>query len=167
MRSGGREMIPGKLVRFLEERANVAVSGTRDEELVPHVHRVSGWRIGKEAETITSLIPALFTPDLIEALQDNGSYAFTAEEIPTHETYQFRGQYVSHRPIESQDLSTVEEIRQRFVKGVRMMYPDVPVELLRNYVLQPDVAITFTVHEVYLQTPGPGAGSRISPPPEA
>jgi len=160
-------MIPGKLVRFLEERANVAVSGTRDEELVPHVHGVSGWRIGKDAETITSLIPGAFMRDLVESLQDNGQYALTVEEIPTHETYQFRGRYVSHRAIEPQDLSTVETIRQRFVKGLWVMYPDLPVELLRIFILEPEIAITFKVNEIYLQTPGPGAGSRISPPREA
>ena len=54
-------------------------------------------RIGKDAETITSLIPAAFTPDLLESLQDNGQYAFTVKKYrPTRPTSSVAAT-VSHR----------------------------------------------------------------------
>ena len=38
-------MIPGKIVRFLEQHANLAFAGTRDRDRVPYGHRVSGWHV--------------------------------------------------------------------------------------------------------------------------
>ena len=54
-----------------------------------------------------------------------------------------------------------------FVKNVRPLYSDVPEERLQSFVLKPGVAVEFEVQEVYLQTPGPGAGTRLVPPAEA
>lgn len=35
--------------------------------------------------------------------------------------------------------------------------------VLRAFTLKPHVVVAFKVEEIYLQTPGPGAGSRIVP----
>ena len=74
-------MIPGKIVRFLE-RANVSHAGTRDRDLVPHGHRVSGWTVGADARTLTILVPETARPHLIESLEDNGQFSVTIEEYP-------------------------------------------------------------------------------------
>ena len=91
-------MLPEKIVRFLE-RANVAYAGTRDANLVPHGHHVSGWTVGANAQTITALIPAASTPHLVDSLLDNGQFSMTTEEYPAHEAYQFKGNYVRHRAV--------------------------------------------------------------------
>jgi len=157
-------MIPTRLVRFLEEHANVAMAGTRDRDLVPYGHRVSGWRIGADGRTVTALISEQFTARLVESLEDNGELALTVEEYPSHETYQLKGRYLRHRPPESEDLAAIERIRQRFTKSLRQLYPDAPDDLLRAFTLTPRVAVEFEVREIYLQTPGPGAGTRLVPP---
>ncbi len=36
-------MIPGMILKFLQDRGAIAVSGTREANRVPHVHHVSGW----------------------------------------------------------------------------------------------------------------------------
>ena len=92
-------LIPGKLVRFLEQYANVAFAGIRDRDLVPFGHRVCGWRVGADQRTMTILVPDEFLPRLLESLQQNGELAVTVEEFPSHETYQFKGQYRRHRGI--------------------------------------------------------------------
>ena len=90
-------MIPGKIVRFLE-RANASAAGTRDRNLVPHGHRVSGWRMGVDGRTLIVMMPEGARRHLIESLEDNGQFSVTVEEYPAHETYQFKGRYLSHRP---------------------------------------------------------------------
>src|SRR6187402_2921836 len=50
-------MIPGKIVRFVEQQANTALAGTRDRNLVPSGHRVSGWQFDAEGRTLTAFIP--------------------------------------------------------------------------------------------------------------
>ena len=156
-------MIPGKLVRFLEEHANVAMAGTRNRDLVPYGHRVSGWRIGADGRTVTALISEQFTARLVESLEDNGELALTVEEYPSHETYQLKGRYLRHRPLEPEDLEVIERIRGRFAKSLRPLYPEAPDDLLRAFTLKPRLAVEFEVREIYLQTPGPGAGARLVP----
>ena len=61
-------MIPGKIVRFLEQHANLAFAGTRDRDRVPYGHRVSGWHVNADARTLTALVPEPFTVNSTLAL---------------------------------------------------------------------------------------------------
>ena len=159
-------MIPGKIIRFLEQYANVAFAGTRDRDLVPFGNRVCGWRVGSDQRTMTIFCPAEFQEQLVELLQQNRELAVTVEEFPSHETYQFKGHYLHHRGIQDGDVELVDRVRRRFVKSLRPMYPDAPEDVLKAFVSPPSLAVEFEVLEIYLQTPGPGAGTRIVPPME-
>ena len=159
-------MIPGKIVRFLEQYANVAFAGTRDRDLVPCGHRVCGWSVGADQRTMTAFIPEEFRPKLIESLQENGELAVTVEEFPSHETYQFKGRYIRDRNVLHDDVEIVDRIRRRFVRSLRPLMAHAPEEALNAFVAQPSLAVEFEVLEIYLQTPGPGAGSRLIPPTE-
>jgi hypothetical protein len=159
-------MIPGKILRFLEQHANIAFAGTRDRDLVPYGHRVSGWRVDANQGTITAFVPAEFTPRLLESLRENGELAVTVEEFPSHETYQFKGRYVGDRALRPDDVEIVDRIRKRFVRSLRPIYADVPEDALNAFVSDASLAIEFEVLEIFLQTPGPGAGTRIVPPAE-
>jgi hypothetical protein len=102
----------------------------------------------------------------MESLQENGELAVTVEEFPSHETYQFKGRYLHHRGLQDGDVEIVDRLRRRFVKSLRPMYPDAPEEILSAFVSPPTLAVEFEVLEIYLQTPGPGAGTRLIPPAE-
>jgi hypothetical protein len=162
--AGESVMIPEKILRFLEQRANAAFAGTRDRQLAPRGHRVSGWRVGGDERTMTALVPGQFTPHLVESLEDNGEFALTVEEFPSHETYQFKGRYLRSRPVQGEDAEVVNRIRERFVKSLKPVYADVPEAVLRAFILPVHLAVEFEVREIYLQTPGPGAGRRLVPP---
>jgi hypothetical protein len=118
---------------------------------------------------MTVLFPEPFNDRLVESLQANGHLAVTVGEHPTHETYQFKGRYVRHRPIVPEDFRSVTRARERFARAIRdAIPPGVPIEYVVNINLpDPTVAVEMDVHEVYLQTPGPAAGSRIHPSPDA
>ena len=154
-------MIPSRIVRFLEHDANLAFAGTRDRNLVPHGHRVSGWQIGTDRRRLTAFVAETFIEGLIEALEDNGQLALTIEEFPSHETYQFKGKFLRHRPIGESDLIIVERIRERFVKRLKPLNADIPVSILGDFILNPSLAVEFEVHDIFVQTPGPGAGGRV------
>ena len=158
-------MIPGKIVRFLEHYANLAFAGTRNAELVPSGHRVSGWRLDGDGHTLTALVSEQFTDHLVESLEANGEFALTVEEFPSHETYQFKGRYRTHRPLQPEDHEVVDRIRERFAKSVRRVEPNAPDHVLKAFILPPVLAVEFDVREIFLQTPGPGAGTRLVPPP--
>jgi hypothetical protein len=158
-------MIPGKIVRFLDQYANIAFAGTRDRNLVPYGHGVLAWRVGTDGRTLTALIAEPYTDHLLESLEDNGQLALTVEEFPSHETYQFKGRYVRNRPIEADDLAALERIYGRFVRSMRSLHAEIS-EYLATYPPKPALAVEFEVGEIYVQTPGPGAGARLVPPAE-
>jgi hypothetical protein len=60
-------------------------------------------------------------------------------------------------------------VRERFEKSIRNeLPPGVSPDFISQIAVPvPAVAVDIEVHEVYAQTPGPGAGARIHPPPEA
>ena len=161
-------MIPGKILRFLDERANAGFAGTRDAALVPRGHRVSAWLVDADGRTLTAFIPSSSAPQLVEQLEDNGRIACTFEEVGTHETYQIKGRYLSHRPPRPAEVDVANRIRERFAKSLRSLHLDERMAtMLAASVPPPTVAVEIEVHEVFLQTPGPGAGARIVPPPDA
>jgi hypothetical protein len=154
-------MIPGVIVDFLG-RATVAMGGTRDNALVPHVHRVSGWTIEPDRQTITCLIGSQSTNNLIPSLEDNGHFALTVCEIPSHETYQFKGSFVGSRPVGETDIATFRQCRERFVERISAIL-GYPAEKVRRYLAEPSIAVRFKVKEIFVQTPGPAAGKRLIP----
>ena len=102
----------------------------------------------------------------MESLQQNGELAVTVEEFPSHETYQFKGRYLHHRGVQDGDVEIVDRVRRRFVKSIRPIVPDRPEDVLKAFVSPPALAVEFEVLEIFLQTPGPGAGTRLIPPVE-
>ena len=116
---------------------------------------------------MTAFTSEPFTAGLVESLQENGELALTVEDFPAHETYQFKGRYVSHRPAQREDIAIVDRIRERFMKSMRTVFPALPEGIVGAFISKPALAVEFEVSEIYVQTPGPGAGARIVPPAEA
>jgi hypothetical protein len=161
-------MIPPKIARFLEERANIGFAGTRDDNLVPRGHRLSGWHVDSAGRTLTVSVSPAWSARLIEALTENGRIAVTLEEAGTHETYQIKGRYLSHRPVQPADIETASRSRDRFAKGIYSVYPDESLTvLLKASIPTPSLAVEIEIDEMFVQTPGPDAGRRIVPPAAA
>lgn len=161
----GPVKLPGLLLRFLE-RASVGFGCTRTRDRVPQIHWVSGWSVDPDGSTVHCYISGLFKAGLDEALKDNGRFALTVERIGPHETYQFKGSADSLRPVDAADRAAVAACRDRFVRALKDLGPRFasPTLDLAGYIVEADVAVSLRVHEVFVQTPGPGAGARLVPP---
>ena len=155
------QTIPGIIVDFLG-RASAAVASTRDKNLVPHVHPVSGWKVSDDRREITCFIPQNLTRALLSSLEDNGRFALTVSSAGLHETYQFKGEYLDSRPVREEDVLVYQDCRERFVSAC-LKYYNFPQKISQRYQWKPDIAIRFGVQEIYIQTPGPSAGKRLVP----
>lgn len=162
-------MIPTKILRFLEERANIGFAGVRDRNLAPSGLRLSGWQADAAGRTLTAFVPQPWATRLVELVRENRAIAVTIEEAGTHETYQFKGRYLSHRPVQADEAAIASRARDRFAKGLLQWGPadERMAALIKASIPLPGLAVEIEVDEVFLQTPGPGAGGRISPPPDA
>ena len=63
--------------------------------------------------------------------------ALTVEEFPSHETYQFKGRYVRHRPVQREDIAIVDRIRERFMKSMRTVFPVLPEGIVGAFISKP------------------------------
>jgi hypothetical protein len=158
-------MIPGKILAFLEDEGTVGISGTRDANLIPHIHYVSGWSVEPDQRTVRCSIAEGYTTPLLSSLEDNGQFSLTVEKIGSHETYQFKGEFVRDTQPSDADLVAHKRIQDRFAKVVSRFF-SYPEDLCRAYIPRPGLVICFAVREIFLQTPGPGAGRRLYPPEE-
>ena len=118
----------------------------------------SGWRLGAD-ETPPALVASSSPPCRIARRQ--GEFAITVEEFPSKIRISSRGDTEHLRFREDHDV--VDRIRARFVKSMPT-HADAPSRY-EGFIMQPSMA-GFEVREVFLQTPGPGAGTRLVPPAE-
>jgi len=160
--------IPGMIADFLERRSTVGVAATRDRERRPRAHHLSGWRVADEGRELLCLVGRGFTAGLLEGLREFPAMAVTVEEIGPHETYQFKGVVVGSRPAEPSDREIWERLRARFSAAVQRVDPHFGLtdRQLRDFIPPPELALRLALREIFLQTPGPGAGRRLVPPPE-
>src|SRR5262245_38951294 len=159
-------MIPGMILKFLQDRGTIAVSGTRDANLAPHIHYVSGWDVEPDQETIRCSINRAYLDHLFASLEDNGQFSLTVEQIGSHETYQFKGNYAGSAELNDADRAAHRRVADRFAKAVSSLF-GYSEDDCRAYISLPSVVVRFKVREIFLQTPGPGAGHQVFPPPEA
>ncbi len=157
--------IPGILAEFLENRSTVGCASSRDASLRPRIHWLSGWLVADHGRELVCLVSKGSLDGLLENLKDNGRFTATIEQIGPHETYQFKGKFLGSRPVEPRDRETWERIRERFAAAVKRVDPNLAAthQQKKDYIPQPEIAIRMRVTEVFLQTPGPGAGRRLIP----
>jgi len=155
-------MIPDRIAEVIHGPA-VMYAGTRDERLCPAQTFVIGAVVHPDQETITFFVPESRSERILSDLKSNGRVAL-AVSLLTHEAYQLKGSYISSRPTDTKDRTVQEIYRSKLLSA--MLQASYPEQIARPLVLgmayQPAVAMTFRVEEIFLQTPGPEAGRKIS-----
>jgi hypothetical protein len=159
--------IPGVLLRFLD-RASIAYAGTRDGSLVPHLYWVCGWAVEPEPGHLAFFVAEPYPARLLRDVGVCSRIALTIEHIGPHETYQFKGDYASSRAPGASERAVFERCRARFVRDVQEIETRFAFskETLERYLGEPASVVVLRVQEIFLQTPGPGAGRRLVPPEE-
>jgi hypothetical protein len=155
-------MIPDRVIKALEGPAFLQVA-TRDRTLMPmHVIAVGGV-VHDDRQTVTVFVPTARAERMLPNLLDNGRVALGIG-MASHEAYQIKGTFVASRPTDDADRARQETYRAAlFASALDAGYPEAiarPFTLGFAYV--PGTAITFRAEEIYLQTPGPDAGARLS-----
>ena len=155
-------MIPDRVVEVLHGPAFIQM-GTRDETLRPAHTYVVGAMVHDDRRTVTIFVPAARFERVQRHLSGNGRVALGAA-FASHEAYQLKGTYISSRPMDDADRARQEAYRAALLAAaLEAGYPEaIAWPLTQGLAYTPGVAITFRAEEVFLQTPGPGAGTLLS-----
>jgi hypothetical protein len=155
-------MIPDRVIEMLWGPSFLQI-GTRDETLRPaHTYAV-GAIVHEDRRTVTVLVPTARAARILPHLESNGRIALGVAQA-SHEAYQLKGTYLGTRPTDADDLDRQEAYRKALLTDARQAgFPDeIAWALTQGFAYTPSVAITFRAEEVFLQTPGPDAGARLS-----
>ena len=155
-------MIPDRVVEVLHGPAWIQI-GSRDEALRPAHTMAVGAMVHDDRQTVTVFVPTARSERVLRDLRENGRIALGVA-LASHEAYQLKGTYVSSRPTDDADR-TRQEARRAALLGSALEagYPEaIARPLTLGLAYTPGVAITFRAEEVFLQTPGPGAGTVLT-----
>ena len=154
-------MIPERVLEVLRGPAFMHV-GTRDADLRPAHAFPLGVVVADDRETVTFFVNEWRSKRILSDLENNGRVALAGGWI-THEAYQLKGLYLSSRPATDDEIAFQETHCARLCAELADVLPKEMVEgLFLKLTCRPSVAVTFRVEEVFLQTPGPDAGTKIS-----
>jgi hypothetical protein len=135
------------------------VVATRDEDLQPEIARSWGPEVSPDGASVTLCVPAPPGSQTLRNLEGNGAITATFVLPTTYRALQIKGTVTEAREPTPEQLTRVEEHVAAFIDqagqlGITPKQVDALVE--PEY-----VAVTFVAREVYDQTPGPSAGSRL------
>jgi hypothetical protein len=155
-------MIPDRVVELLHGPAFIQI-GTRDEALRPAHTAAVGAVVHDDRQTVTVFVPTLRAERILRDVTANGRIALGLA-LASHEAYQIKGTYVSSRPTDAEDRARQEAYRAALLtSALEAGFPEaIARPLTLGFVYMPGVAITFRAEKVFLQTPGPGAGTLLS-----
>ncbi|MCH8182260.1 MAG: hypothetical protein IID55_03660 [Proteobacteria bacterium] len=151
-------MIAQKFVDFVQGPTMHHV-GSRNVKLRPAYSWAFGATVNADEGTITFYLPNVEGAETLGNFEDNGMVAFTVGDPATNETYQFKGPSLSIRPSEDKDTAIQDIHRSKLISHLGPLgYPDA---ILTGFTIYPSTAVTFKVEDVFVQTPGPGAGAKL------
>jgi hypothetical protein len=145
--------------KFLAEPLAFWIANS-DRDLIPEIVRSIGIAPVTDCSCLTVFVPEVFSHTLIKNLATSKHITLTGTSVPTYESYQFKGVFISIR------LCTEEEVqRQRkYMDGFTDEVAHIGFSkegFFNSYFHQPSYAITFRVMEVFEQTPHKNTGKLV------
>lgn len=153
-------MIPQHLVDFIQGPHAMAF-GSRNGKLLPCGTLAFGGVVDAERETVTVFVPNAMAAETLENMEDNGQIALAVGHGEMHESYQFKGAYISSRPSTPHETAIQDIYKTKLVTHFRAELGDLADRYWGQFDYHPSTAISFKVTEIFDQTPGPDAGRKI------
>jgi hypothetical protein len=149
----------------LAERGVTVIVGTRDASLVPEMVRGWGIRPLPDTQQVEICIAESTGRRTLENLAENGQIAITVTVPSTYRSIQFKGRAIETSAPFPEDYERLERDREAFIEAVGMVGLSRPLAI-RVFAAEMEVSaamikIRVGVQEIFEQTPGPRAGSRL------
>lgn len=155
----------GDDLRLLADQGVAVVVGTRDAAGVPEVSRGWGVRVLPQQQVLEVCLPAGSNRQALDNLEDNQQIAVTLALPSTYRSVQLKGRAVDISTPSPDELQRVARHREAFLREAAAA--GLPEHLGSRLFAVEDAAsaglvrVRVAVDEVFDQTPGPTAGSRL------
>jgi hypothetical protein len=152
-----------ELAAFLQSGVSMHAASC-DASRVANLSRPLGCRVSPDRTRVTVFLLASHSGGMLADMRANGRIAVVFSLPRTHRTIQLKGSDAAVEPLQDGDHILVARHREDFVKELTHLgyEPSLPALLLAG--ARGDlIAVTFTVEAVFVQTPGPTAGTPLKP----
>jgi hypothetical protein len=157
-------VISEELKTYLECGPSVVV-GTRDLGLVPEIARAWGVRVAEDRRSVDLCIPIATVGKTLDNLASNGQMAVSFAMPTNMKSVQMKGTGMEAGEPDAEDMAAVERHRDAFATmNERMGMPRKVIERFWHREVETGTAMVklrFVPEQIFNQTPGPGAGSRL------
>jgi hypothetical protein len=158
-------ILPDEISTLVGAVGLAVVVGTRDERLVPELARAWGIHVLERGDELALCVPVASSRRTLANLADNGQLAVTLTVPSTYRSFQIKGRSLGIAPATADDLARVERHHQAFAIEVRAVGLS-PERAARLYEAETEASpelmtVRMAIEDVFDQTPGPGAGSRL------
>jgi len=153
--------IPESVVASLSGGLSLLVAAC-DSSARPVCCRGVGLAVWPDRRGVTLFLPCATSGPLLANLAEQPSVALVLSRPNDYHTVQLKGTAASVRDAGNEARPTVEAFMTAFGRLVSDL--GVPLHLWERVTHWPCVAVDVQVSEVYLQTPGPGAGAAVAEP---
>lgn len=134
---------------------------TRNAALEPLSVMAFGLQAALDASEVTVFMPANMAADTLANLRDNGQMALTLVRPSDHSSIQLKGTWLGERRTDESDRAFLARYRDALEEELNLV--GVPRSIWSRLVWWPCVALRMQLRDVFVQTPGPGAGRRLEP----
>jgi len=152
-------MLDKHLAEFLEEGLSTHIA-SRNARLEPNAARVAALQVDADGGHVTAYVPTVSAGPILEDLRANGQVAVVTARPPDERGCQVKGVFVEARAATEAERAVVTVQWERFRDRLEMI--GLPRVATDGWVTWPCTAVRFQVQAVFDQTPGPGAGARLS-----
>jgi hypothetical protein len=152
--------IPEDIVESLEGGVSILI-GTRDAENRPDVARAVGASVARDRAAVTIYLHETWGARALANLRANGKIAVGFSRPLDNFAIQLKGTCSRFIPPGEGDRSIVDRYHATY--GEQLYMVGFPRSITKRFVFWPAVGVTFSVRDMFVQTPGPGAGRRLEP----
>ena len=153
-----------ELAAFVESGISIQV-GVADARGRPDGSRCFGVHVAPDREALTVYVPAPAIGEIRRCLAENPRAAAVFSRPADHRTIQVKGRLLEVHDAAEDERPHVE--RYRALAAETFAQIGIPNRIFLAVNAWPSVAIRLAVEDVFVQTPGPGAGARLAPPERA
>ena len=138
------------------------VAASRDDALVPSIARASGCRVSYDRRAVSIFTPLSQALQLVADLRASGRIAVVFSRPTTHRTLQLKADDARVRNATPDEAAIVADYVDAFAREIGIMGHTAEQACAMFQFREDDlVAIDFTPHAAFEQTPGPKAGSPL------
>jgi hypothetical protein len=151
-------LVDPELAEFLESGVSV-IFGSRDARFLGEVVRGVGARVLPGGAEVDVFLPVATADRTIANLRDNGRVALCFARIADHVTIQVKGGMLALGSAGEADRAVIDRYRRGL--AANLGFVGLPARLGLRIAHWPAHAVRVAVEQLFLATPGPGAGAPL------